>query len=148
MKKVFILSILAAASFAVSALEVGIHGSHDYAHERNTVGVSVTTRKDVLSTSFGFDRVANTANDQNRFSVGVGYNVFSLGQVKIAAKVGAHYLDNQVGSDGYAMSMGVGFTVPVVAKVDAVLDVTRQFSQERVKASDGNRVSMGLVYKF
>lgn len=148
MKKTIIASILAVSSLAASALELGVHGTRDYTGDQNTVGLSLTKRTGALGLSAGYDRTVSVANHQDRFSVGAGYDVVKVGPVTVAAKVGGTYLHNQHTVDGFAMIVGAGFTVPVTKNMNAVLDVTRQYGQDRVSSYDGNRVSLGLAYKF
>jgi hypothetical protein len=57
-------------------------------------------------------------------------------------------LGNQTGADGYALTVGVGASVPVAKKVSVGLAVDRQYGQERVNSFDGNRVTASVKYAF
>jgi outer membrane autotransporter protein len=57
-------------------------------------------------------------------------------------------LNNQVSADGYAMTVGIGASMPVTKTVSLTLDAARQYGQERVQGSDGNTVTAGLSYRF
>jgi outer membrane autotransporter protein len=71
-----------------------------------------------------------------------------VGPATVFVKGAGSYLDNQTSVDGYAVSLGAGVSVPVVKNVTATFDVTRQYGQDRVSQSDGNRVAVGLRYNF
>jgi outer membrane autotransporter protein len=149
MKKFAIASILAIAATAASAVEVGVTATRDYAGtDRNGGGITLGQSFGKVGVTAGFERFTAGTNDQDRFSVVAGYDVAKVGAVTITPKVGAAYLNNQTGADGYAMTVGVGATVPVTKQVSVGLDVARQYGQDRVNAFDGNRVTAGVRYKF
>ena len=66
----------------------------------------------------------------------------------MAVKAGVAYLNNQTGSDGYAITAGVGASVPVYKDLSATVDYRRQEGQNRVSAFDGNQIAVGLKYSF
>ena len=150
MKKIAIASILALAATAASALEVGVTATRDYsgADNRNAGGVTIGQSYGKVGVTAGFERFTRGANDQDRYSLVAGYDVAKVGPVVVTPKVGAAYLNNQTGADGYAMTVGVGARVPVTKQVSVGLDVARQYGQDRVSAFDGNRVTAGVTYKF
>lgn len=150
MKKFAIASIIALAATAASALEVGVTTTSDYSGADKRAGYGLTVGKQVgaLSVTGGFERFTKGANDQDRYSVVAGYDVAKFGPVTVTPKVGVAYLNNQTTADGYAMTVGVGATVPVTKQVAFTLDTARQYGQDRVKASDGNTVTAGLKYAF
>lgn len=149
MKKIAIATVIALAATAASALELGVTTARDYAGDnRNATGVTVGKKFGAVDVTAGFDRATLGAVDQDRYSVVAGYNVAKLGPVSVAVKTGAAYLNNQTGADGYAALVGVGASVPVTKSVALTVDAMRQYGQDRVKASDGNRVAVGLKYSF
>ncbi len=150
MKKIAIASIIALAATAASALEVGVVGTRDYSgsENRNSAGVTVGNSYGKVGVTAGFERFTRGANDQDRYSLVAGYDVARLGPVTVTPKVGAAYLDNQVGENGYAMTVGIGASVPVTKQISLTADVARQYGQERVNQFDGNQVTVGLKYKF
>ena len=150
MKKIAIASIIALAATAASALEVGVVGTRDYsgAENRNSTGVTLGQSYGKVGVTAGFERFTRGANDQDRYSLVAGYDVAKVGSVTVTPKVGVAYLDNQTGQDGYAMTVGVGASVPVTKTVSLTADVARQYGQDRVQAFDGNRVTVGVKYKF
>jgi opacity protein-like surface antigen len=149
MKKVLIASVIALAATAASALELGVHATRDYAgSNRNYGGITIGNTYGAMSATAGFERSSVGTNDQNRWSLVGGYDVVTLGTVTVTPKVGVAYLDNQVGSDGYAMTVGVGASMPLTQQVSLTADMARQYGQNRVNQFDGNRVSLGLKYKF
>lgn len=149
MKKIAIASLIALAATAASALEMGVTTTRDYAGDnRNSAGVTVGEKFGSVGLTAGFERFTRGANDHDRFSVVAGYDVAKFGGVTVTPKVGVAYLNNQTGNDGYAMTVGVGATVPVTKQVSFGVDVARQYGQDRVQAFDGNRVTAGLKYKF
>ena len=150
MKKIAIASIIALAATAASALEMGASVTRDYSGEpnRNGAGVSLTQRYGNVGVTAGFDRFTKGANDQDRYSVVAGYDVTKFGAVTATPKLGVAYLNNQVGENGYAMTVGLGLSAPITKTVSVGVDFARQYGQDRVKSSDGNTVAVGLSYKF
>lgn len=149
MKKIAIASLIALAATAASAAEIGITGTRDYSGtDRNFVGVTLGQSFGKLGVTGGFERSTVTNNDQDRFSVVAGYDVAKVGPVTVTPKIGAAYLNNQTGADGYAMTVGLGASVPVTKQISVGLDVARQYGQDRVSQFDGTRVTAGVRYKF
>lgn len=149
MKKITIAAAIALAATAASALELGVTQTRDYAGDnRNGAGLTVGTNVGVVGVTAGFERFTAGANDQDRYSITAGRDVAKLGPVTVSAKAGVAYLNNQTGANGYALTVGAGASVPVTKTVSATLDVAHQYGQDRVAQYDGNRVTVGLKYKF
>ena len=148
MKKIAIASILALSAIAASAVEVGVTTTRDDTGARNATGVTVSNPIGRLGVTAGFERFQKGSNDQDRYSLVAGYDITKIGRVTITPQVGVAYLNNQRGADGYAMTVGVGATVPVTKQVSFGLGFAHQYGQDRVSASDGNTVTAGLKYRF
>jgi len=149
MKKFAFASILALAALSASAVEVGVTATRDYAGDnRNGGGFTVGEHFGKVGITAGFDRFTKGTNDQDRYSLVAGYDVAKVGVFTITPKVGVAYLQNQTTANGYAMTVGLGTSVPVTKNVSVGLDVARQYGQDRVKESDGNTVQASVVYKF
>jgi hypothetical protein len=149
MKKFVIATTIALLATAASALEVGVNTSHTFSGgDRNAVGVTIGQKLGGLGVAVGFDRTQVGANDQTRYSVVAGYDVIKLGPVAVGSKLGAAYLANQIGSDGYAVVAGVGTTLALTKTVAATVDFTRQYGQDRVASFNGNRLTAGVKYSF
>lgn len=149
MKKIAIASLISLAATTASAVEVGVTATRDYSGtDRNYGGITIGKTYGKVSATAGVERASAGNNDQHRFSLVGGYDAAKVGPVTFTPKVGAAYLDNQFGQDGYAMTVGVGASMPVTKQVTLGLDVARQYGQERVQQFDGNRVTVGLRYKF
>jgi len=149
MKKIAIASLLALATISASAVEVGVNASRDYAgSDRDAHGITIGQYFGKAGITAGFDRATKGANNQDRYSVMASYDVAKLGSATVAVKGGGAYLNNQKGADGYALLVGVGVSVPVASKVSLGLDYTRQSGQERVEASNGNRLIASVKYAF
>jgi hypothetical protein len=150
MKKIVMASVIGLAAVSASALELGVSGTRDFsgADNRNGMGLSLTHRMGSVGFTAGVERVTEGSNNQNRYSAVAGYDVAKVGMFTVTPKLGVAYVDNQTGSDGYAMSVGAGVSMPVTKTIVLGLDLSRQYGQDRVKASDGNRVTLGLSYKF
>ena len=150
MKKIAIASIIALAATAASALEVGVVGTRDYSgtENRNGTGITVGQSFGKANLTAGFERFTKGTNDQDRYSLVAGYDVAKVGVFTITPKVGVAYLDTQVGENGYAMTVGLGTSVPLNKQVSLTADVARQYGQDRVQAFDGNRVTVGVKYRF
>lgn len=149
MKKFAIASLIALAT-AASALEVGVTTTSDYSgvDKRSGYGATVSQSFGKLSATAGVERFTAGGNDQDRYSVVGGYEVAKVGPATVAVKTGVAYLNNQRGSDGYAMTVGAGVSVPVTKQVSLNVNAIRQYGQERVSQFDGNRVTAGVSYRF
>ncbi len=166
MKKILIATAVVLAATAASALEVGITQTRDYSttaevdcgfvigpstcpkQNRNGVGLTVGEKFGRVGITAGFERFTTGTNDQDRLSLVAGYDVAKIGAVTVTPKVGVAHLNNQSGADGYAMTVGVGASVPVTKQVSLTADVARQYGQDRVQAFDGNRATIGVRYSF
>ncbi len=149
MKKIAIASLFALAATATSAAEFGVTMTRDYAGtDRNGGGVSLGQKFGKVGVTAGFERTTAGNNDQDRLSLVAGYDAAKLGAVTITPKVGVAHLNNQTGADGYAMTVGVGATLPLTKTVSLGVDVARQYGQDRVQTFDGNRVTAGVRYSF
>lgn len=148
MKKLIIATLMA-ASFGAHALEFGVTGTRDYAgNDRNGMGITVGQKTGAFGVTAGFERFTEGSNDQDRYSLVVGYDVAKLGAVTVTPKVGVAYLNNQITADGYAMTVGVGASVPVTKQVSVGLDFARQYGQDRVSQFDGNKLTAAVKYNF
>ena len=145
----FLFVALLTASLGASALEVGVTGTRDYSGtDRNGMGITIGQKTGAVGVTAGFERFTEGPNDQDRYSLVVGYDVAKLGAVTITPKVGVAYLNNQITADGYAMTVGVGASVPVTKQVSVGLDFARQYGQDRVSQFDGNRLTAAVKYSF
>lgn len=150
MKKILIATAIALAATAASALEVGVTAARDYSgvENRDGGGITIGQRVGPVSVTAGFERFTAGTNDQDRYSVVAGYDVAKISTATVAVKTGVAYLDNQTGSNGYAVTIGAGVSVPVTKQVSVGLDIARQYGQDRVNQFDGNRVTAGVSYRF
>ena len=149
MKKIVLATALVLAATAASALELGVTATRDYSGDnRNFGGVTIGQSYGKLNATLGAERSSVGSNDQNRFSLVGGYDVAKLGPVTVTPRLGVAYLNNQVGDNGYAMTVGLGASVPVTKQVSVGLAVDRQYGQDRVQQFDGNRVTLGAKYRF
>ena len=85
---------------------------------------------------------------QDRYSLVAGYDVAKVGPVTVTPKLGVAYLNNARDTDGYAMTVGVGASLPVTKKISLTADYARQYGQDKVNQFNGNRVTVGTIYKF
>jgi len=146
MKKIVIASVLALAAFASSAVEIGLVGSQK--DTVNSYGITAGQSFGKVDVTAGFNRAFSTTNRQDRYSVVGGYEVAKLGQVAVSATAGAAYLENQTSSNGYALTVGVGASLPITKKVSVGVDVFRQYGQERVSAFDSTYATAKVKYSF
>ena len=149
MKKV-LFATLATLALSASAIEVGVNGTRDYsgAADRTGYGVTLGTKFGAFGVEAGYNRFVQGTNDQDRYSLVGSHDVTKVGPVTVALKGGVAYLMNQTGADGYAVTAGVGASVPVVKNLAATVDYRRQEGQSRVNAFDGNQIAVGLKYAF
>ena len=149
MKKILFVT-LATLALSASAVEVGVTGTRDYSgtSDRTGYGITLGQKFGAVGVVAGYDRFTQSTNDQDRYSLVASYDVTKIGPVTIAVKGGAAYLNNQTVSNGYAVTAGVGASVPVVKNLAATVDYRRQEGQKSVNAFDGNQVAVGLKYSF
>jgi opacity protein-like surface antigen len=149
MKKI-LFATLATLALSASAAEVGVNGTRDYsgAADRTGYGVTVGEKFGKFGAEVGYNRFTQGSNDQDRYSLVGSYDVTKVGPVTLAVKAGVAYLDNQTVANGYALTVGVGASVPVAKNLAATVDYRRQEGQNRVNAFDGNQVAVGLKYSF
>jgi opacity protein-like surface antigen len=149
MKKIVLASVLALAATAASAFEIGVTATRDYSgSDRNFGGVTLGQSFGKLNATIGAERSSVGDNDQNRFSLVGGYDLVKLGPVTVTPRLGVAYLNNQISDNGYAMTVGVGASVPVTKQVSVGLAFDRQYGQDRVNQFDGNRVTAAVKYRF
>ena len=149
MKKIVLATAFALAAGAASAVELGVTATRDYSGDnRNFGGVTLGQKFGAAGVTAGFERSTVGGNDQNRWSVVGSYDIAKLGPVVVAPRLGVAYLDNQKSENGYAMTVGLGATVPVTKQVSVGLAVDRQYGQDRVDQFDGNRVTAAVKYSF
>lgn len=149
MKKIAIASLIALAATAASALEVGVTTAREYTGtDSNGAGITLGQKIGKVGIAAGFERYTQEANNQDRLSLTVGRDIAKFGPVTITPKVGVAHLSNSRATDGYALTVGVGATVPLTKTVDFTVDARRQYGQERVEAFDGNTVTAGLKVRF
>ena len=127
MKKI-LFATLATLAFSASAVEVGVTGSRDYSgtSDRTGYGITLGQKFGAVGVEAGYDRFTQSTNDQDRYSVVGSYDVTKIGPVTLAVKGGVAYLNNQTSSNGYAVTAGVGASVPVVKNLAATVDYRRQ----------------------
>jgi hypothetical protein len=149
LKKILFVT-LATLALSASAVEVGVTGTRDYSgtSDRTGYGITLGQKFGAVGVVAGYDRFTQSTNDQDRYSLVASYDVTKIGPVTIAVKGGVAYLNNQTVSNGYAVTAGVGASVPVVKNLAATVDYRRQEGQNRVNAFDGNQVAVGLKYSF
>jgi predicted porin len=85
---------------------------------------------------------------QDRYSLVAGYDVAKVGPVTVTPTLGVAYLNNARDTDGYVMTVGVGASVPVTKQISLTADYARQYGQDRVNQFNGDRVNVGVRYKF
>jgi hypothetical protein len=149
MKKIAIASLIALAAVSASALEVGVTAAREYTGT-NTDGMGITLGQKFgkVGVTAGFERFTKEVNDQDRLSLTAGYDIAKFGPVTVTPKVGVAHLNNSGAVDGYALTLGVGASVPLTKTIDLTVDARRQYGQDRVNAFDGNTVTAGLKVKF
>ena len=149
MKKI-LFATLATLALSASAVEVGVTGTRDYSgtSDRTGYGITLGQKFGAVGVEAGYDRFTQSTNDQDRYSLVASYDVTKIGPVTLAVKAGVAYLDNQTVANGYAVTAGVGASVPVAKNLAATIDYRRQEGQKSVNAFDGNQVAVGLKYSF
>jgi opacity protein-like surface antigen len=147
MKEIAIATLLATAALAASALEVGVIGTRDYAGTNsNGAGITLGTKVGPMSLTAAIEH--NDTLDQTRMSVVADRSLTTIGPVTVLARAGVAHLNNKVGTDGYAMTVGIGTQYSLTKSTVVAVAFDRQYGQDRVQSFDGNRVSVGLKTRF
>jgi hypothetical protein len=146
MKKTLITAILATSALVANAVEVGITTATDYSAASKATGTGFTVGQKIgtVGVTGGFERFTG----QDRYSVTAGYDLYKFGPVTVTPKLGVAYLNNAHTADGSALTFGIGATLPLTKQTSLTVDATRQYGQDSVQGSDGNRVTAGLKYRF
>lgn len=147
MKVQLLIGALLVAGSAAAA-EIGVTAARDYAGtNRDAYGITIGDKFGAVGLTAGWER-ASTGDRQDRYSLVAGYDVAKLGSVTITPKVGVAYLQNQTADNGYAMTVGVGASVPLTKQVSFGVDVSRQYGQDRVDQFNDNRLGASVKYAF
>jgi hypothetical protein len=147
MKKIIIASIMSLGIASSHAGTVAVQHSRDIEANRDAASIELAVPVGGFTASIGFDR-ATSGVAQDRYSLGVARQLTSVGPLNLQARLGGHYLDNETGATGYALSAGAGVTMPLTKVIGVGLMVDYQWGQERVNAHDGTRVSAGVRFSF
>jgi hypothetical protein len=154
MKKSILLVALLATFGVAQAVEVGVLGAKDESHQdqgkdHSHYGLTVGEQFGKVSVEGEFSVLNQSGNDQEKYSVIAGYDVYKLGFVTLTPKAGVSYLSNTGNvADGYAIRAGVGASVPLSDSVKAGVDFYHQYGQNRVSAYDGNTIQASVKYAF
>lgn len=148
MKELVIASLIF-ASVSASATDLGITAARGVAGDSRAYGgVTLGQHYGLVSATVGIEQSSVGTNDQTRYSLVGGYDVAKFGDVTVTPKLGVAYLDNQTSSNGFAMTTGVGVSVPVTNTVTVGFDVERQFGQNKVSEFNNNRFVASVKQVF
>jgi|LakMenEpi03Aug12_release.lakeMendotaPanAssembly.Ray.scaffolds.fasta_scaffold171251_5 outer membrane autotransporter protein len=146
MKRV-LFATLTTLALSVSATEVNLNDIRDYS-DRTGYDATVGKKFGKFGVEVDYNRFAQIANYQDRYSLVGSYDIAKVNSVTLAVKGGAAYLNNQTSSNGYALTAGVGASVPVYENLAATFDYRRQEGQNRISPFDGNQFAIGLRHSF
>lgn len=149
MKKAIVALALLLAAGSASALDLGVGLNRDYAgNDRNAPAFTLGKKFGAVGVVGGYERFTAGPNNQNRYSLVGTYDVVKLGSATVNVNAGGAYLNNQLGSNGYALLVGTGVTIPLDKKLAVTFDLRRQIGQDRVSGFDGNTIGTGLKFSF
>ena len=143
-KKILLVASLVGAVSAAQAVEIGITVGNNYTKNENVWGLTASTNVKGFGATAGFAR--NSSADT--YSVIGAKDVAKFKAADIAVKAGVAYVDSKVNADGYALTVGVGASMPITKVVSATLDYSYQAGESKVSSQDGNRLTAGLKYRF
>ena len=143
-KKIVLIGALFSALTAAQAVEIGITTGNNYTKNENVWGLTASTNVKGFGATAGFAR--NSSADT--YSVTGAKDVAKFKAADIAVKAGVAYVDSKVNTDGYALTVGVGASMPITKVVSATLDYSYQAGESKVSSQDGNRLTAGLKYRF
>lgn len=141
-----IATILVGATFAASAVEVGVSAVRDGTIDKT--GLRVTANVGSIA---GFTpQLSATRIDgaYTRFGAGGEYALAKVGPVALAATAAVVYQDSNVKVDGYGVTAGLKATLPLTKHIDLVAGVERFAGQHRIASSNSTVSSLGLNVKF
>lgn len=163
MKKIILGLIVSVTATFASAVEVGITTTRDYSTStipycsaipcpamtnRNGTGFNVSDKAGRLGVTVGLEMFTRGSNPLDRLSTTLSYDWVKSGSFSLAPKVGIAYIDTQYGRDGFALTTGLGITVPVTKTISFTADYWKQLGQSKIKEYDGTQASIGLRYRF
>lgn len=147
MKKLVVMAAMAFAVVSASALEVGVRGTHNGNNSSDSVGMTIGQKFGAIGVEGAFDRSTRGVADTDKYSLVGSYDVAKLVGITLAPKVGVSFIDPD-GVNGYAASVGVGASYSLLKNVRLVADYSYQHGQDRVRAFNGNQISVGVKYSF
>jgi len=155
MKKLVMIAALVAASTMAMGAEVGIRMGQSGGNSLESNQAGLTTTGVTLGTKFGdfgaelaYDRSMVKSTSVVEYSLTGSYSVVKFGALDVLGKAGVSYIDPTIGSNGYALAVGVGVSYPLTKSVSWVADYSYKVGQERVSQFNGNQVSTGIKYSF
>ena len=153
MKKLVIMAVLAAASIAAIATEIGGRYSSRFASNGDKQGEStgIVVNQPVgagIGAELAFDRSATGPTNVDRYSALATYDVAKVAGVTLTAKAGGSFVQPVGRIDGYALVAGANASYPITKSVSAVASYSYQLGQDRVKSLDGNTVGLGIKFGF
>jgi hypothetical protein len=142
MKKLLTALAVVAAVGTASAVEVGVSAVRDYNVDKDGTRVTATVGKATVS--------ATSINDvYNRYAVGTGVDLFTVGLVKVGATGAVVYQDTSgAGQDGYGVTAGLKASVPLAKNVDLTAGVERFVGQSRLNDFNGTVGTVGVAVRF
>lgn len=146
MKKMIIAAILVGATFAASAVEVGVSAVRDGTADKN--GARVTASVGSIA---GFTpQLSATHIDgvYTRYGIGGQYALTKVGPVALAATASVVYQDSNAKANGYGVTAGLKATLPLTKRIDLVAGVERFAGQHSIVGSNSTVSSLGLNVKF
>lgn len=152
MKKLAIMTILAAAACVASATDIGLRADRFAGASTNgagLVGAGITVGQQFgkFGAELAYDRALVNTSSVTKYSLTGSYPVAKVLGMTVAAKAGVAFID-PTGTNGYAATVGAGVSYPLTKTVSLVADYSYQIGQSCVQSFDGNMVSFGTKYSF
>lgn len=147
MKKLAIITILAATSIAASATDFGVRIGRNDSTETNNAGITVGQKVGKFGVEAAYDRMV-VGNDNTRYSLVGTFDFAKFGAATLTSKAGLAYIEPRAGETGYAGLIGVGASYALTKDVSLTADYAYQKGQDRMVAQNGNIYSVGVKYSF
>lgn len=133
---------------SAQALEVGGVGGYYNATDRYFAGVTLSQRFGAFEGLVGIDR-ATEGDNQTRYTVGGGVDMFDAGPVTFGLTGGLHYLDNSDSDSDWAYSFGASARAPIANQFSLTGGLSYQRALEpEVKDHEGVVANIGIRYSF
>ena len=148
MKKLVAAVLTSAALTSAQAVDLSVYGVHTLDPSNTGYGIELGHAMGQWRVGLSAESVEVGRNNVESYFSTVSYDVYKLGVLTVSAQVGGGYVRQEVGSNGWAATVGAGAALAFTKNTSAVLDVRHQLGQNKIDSLDGSSVTLGVRYSF